>query len=169
MGVSSEQNTHEKVFVVCENMCLEEGLTKEQIRNTFLPTSNIAVIRGRGVTEDITAVSPSNGKEFIKVHDFPTGFNSSNSVVVSYGVCIRKVGERDADEAGEYRFGRYDPSGAGYSTNDMYEQFAVWFTDGIWEGKEGDVISVKYKVPKNLDQGQQFTVDYIIVLLKFED
>lgn len=60
---------HDKTYVVCENMCFEEGYTKKQIDEKY------AVLTG-------TIVTNTEGKGNFAV-DYPEGFNRDNSIVIS--------------------------------------------------------------------------------------
>ena len=65
---------HDKVYVVCENMCMEEAYTKEQIDEKL---ANVAVITGTITKPSGTYVSD------LTYYDYPEGFTNSNCVVVS--------------------------------------------------------------------------------------
>lgn len=65
---------HNKVYAVCENMCMEETYTKEQINEKL---NNIAVITGTITKPSGTYVSD------LTSYDYPAGFTNSNSVVIS--------------------------------------------------------------------------------------
>lgn len=75
---------HNKVYAVCENMCMEETYTKEQINeklnnineklNNIIVKSDIAVLNGE---IDIEA-----GETAISELNYPSGFTASNTIVL---------------------------------------------------------------------------------------
>lgn len=81
---------HSKVFVVCEDMCMEEGMTKEQIENTI---NKFAVLTG-------TIKGTGGGSVDV---DYPSGFTKDNCIVI--GQMINNFG------------GSSFVSGAGYSSS----------------------------------------------------
>lgn len=84
---------HEKVYVVCENMCMEEGMTKEQINSGLNAKSNtdhnhdsrykqindFAVITGTIQMPEANAQTTTGS---INVN-YPTGFTKDNCIVIS--------------------------------------------------------------------------------------
>lgn len=69
---------HQKVYAQCENMCLEETMTKEEINNTLVKKGDVVLIE-----ETITVATDGNG---ILTIDFPEGFTKDNSIVLSADV-----------------------------------------------------------------------------------
>lgn len=69
---------HEKAYLVCEDMCLEEGMTKEEINKKlqyYTLRSNFAIFQGNILME--------NGQGTSNEIDLPTGFTSDNCIVLS--------------------------------------------------------------------------------------
>lgn len=66
---------HEKVYAQCENMCLEETLTKEQLFSEFLSMSRIW---------RIDTFIEMTGDSFTKYIDLPEGWTSDNCMIFSY-------------------------------------------------------------------------------------
>ena len=103
---------HNKVYVTCENLCKEEGMTKTQIEELIdtrvsNATSNInnsigqtvntnatQIINGRFavLTGEITISSGASSYGVVNVN-YPSGFNKDNCVPVSIGVSWYKVGD----------------------------------------------------------------------------
>lgn len=80
---------HNKTYVVCENMCLEEGMTKKQINERFAAiTGSITINNAASAYVDI---------------DYPTDFTVDNSIVI--GQMIKGIG------------GNNFKSGIGYTSN----------------------------------------------------
>lgn len=54
---------HEKTYVICENLCLEEGMTKEEIESTFATQQTVSTLASgspKGVYETAAALKSSN-------------------------------------------------------------------------------------------------------------
>lgn len=74
---------HSKTYVVCENMCMEEGMTKEEILekvNLKFDKSNIAVLSG---TVEVPAADATGVSQKLLLENYPTGFNKNNTVVIA--------------------------------------------------------------------------------------
>lgn len=65
---------HNKVYGICENMCMEETMTKEQILSQCVVNGNIAVVIG--------SLSMTDGTGSAQM-SYPDGFNKDNCVVIS--------------------------------------------------------------------------------------
>lgn len=71
---------HEKVYVVCEDMCMEEGMTKEQINSEYKLQGDFAILTGS------TQVTGSS-KGTVEI-DYPSGFTVDNCVAISFGIKV---------------------------------------------------------------------------------
>ena len=69
---------HNKVYVTCENMCMEEGMTKEQILDTCVAKNRIAKVTG------LLTVPAGSVSKWSDPITMPDGFTTSNSVVIAY-------------------------------------------------------------------------------------
>lgn len=67
---------HNKVYGICENMCMEEVYTKEQSDEKYTVKGDFAVLTG--VVENI-----ASNQQGSKVLNLPDGFTSQNTVVLS--------------------------------------------------------------------------------------
>lgn len=101
-------SVHEKVNVICDNLCLEEGMTKAQIEDGLNLKANISDVKLKGDFAVLTgsfqceANSSGSASGFTTTFEviYPTGYTSDNSVVISFG---RKI-----DAAKGYTFGTGD-------------------------------------------------------------
>lgn len=152
--------------IIGENL---QGLST-YVRNNFVYNDNILVLMGTGVTEDNTSVSPSYTKDFTKVIELPTGFTMTNSVVISAGYNVRSIGSDQAGEQGEYTFGYMDNWTGSYAEKHSTgnQMLNISYTNGFLYGKGDNCLKVEFKVPKDLDTGKQFTVDYKVVIMKID-
>lgn len=75
---------HEKVYVTCENMCMEEGLTKKQIEDKF--KDSVVVIKGAKTLNQATTSGTYEDTSWMI--EYPEGFNQRNTIVLSYAGTI---------------------------------------------------------------------------------
>lgn len=97
---------HEKVYVVCENMCMEEGYTKEHIDAVFeqQATEITQLVANCVVKEDFkflegTISNVTAGTQGQTTIEFPYGFTRDNTMIISIGVVIGN----DTDALIEFR------------------------------------------------------------------
>lgn len=85
-GIYEEAN-HKKAYVICENMCMEESITKEQYKRTALLKQRVAVLDG--------TVNLTNGAGTVANINYPTGFTKENCVVITVAVAVQTANVLD--------------------------------------------------------------------------
>lgn len=88
-------SSHEKVYAICENMCLEETMTKGQIEAIINNINNKFVC----LTGTISLV---NGIGSVTGINYPSKFNKENCIVISVGLAVQT--------ADSYSFGYHTSS-----------------------------------------------------------
>lgn len=141
---------HEKVYAICENMCMEETMTKEQIYNELGNKSDTShnhddryKLQGDfAIVTGSVSIEASSNTTVEK--DYPTGFTVDNCVPISFGIKI-------VENKGYNYEGIYEDSGD--ALNNSYKRRLNLVSDKI-----------KIYVSNAIDSTK--TVYYKIVLMK---
>lgn len=142
---------HEKVNVICENMCFEEGMTKEQITQGLAGKSNTdhnhddryKLIGDFAILTGSTEVAKSSTGTVTL--NYPAGFTADNCVAISCG--IKVVNNKGYNYEGIY--------------TDADDLLANSYRRRL-NLTNGNVVFVIY----NPNTDQAMTVNYKIVLMK---
>lgn len=138
---------HEKVFVVCEDMCMEEGMTKEEINTKFTDCKvkgDFAILTGQ-----ITLPEANSGSTNANVKlSYPTDFTKDNCVVVSL-------------MANNVKYANFGYSTTGVDDNSTQQMKGAYGLEATFKASE--ILVNLYKID---DTAPSITSDVRLVLMK---